>query len=649
MAEGDLDPIAYATLGNRIRALQEPWRLRISAATTRKGWEWGKKLRKRSPCGRLVDVVRRVSHPDDGGNLLSVGMILRDWNSVYGFNYGGTAHDSFNDPKAIIKTTSAILIEAQRGKGRYHADALLRYLWEHKRWRPDRDEWPRLLKGIGPAARPFFDAATGYPFSEVEIAPLPPGYVARDVRNAVTRLFEYDTSTFVGRENLIDSVDRFVEQRRRGENSGLLVITALAGHGKSSLAREWCRRHATDTSLTVVPLLCSLNEVATRAPDRGVEYLNAEIARLVFAAEPGTARPISELTGRLEEVPSRKRQLILWIDGIDECDAQFERFLPNELADSICVIISARASPAEIPLCLMPFLSGQVFTTYKPTRLNIGAFNEKEIRSIIACSLPGATEDSVIKAAANIHSASEGGIPILVSEAVRHWLWLDPDSKEIDMAYGNFNDFARRELSLFQSRSEWDRYAELFFLVLASYETMTVRDINSIIGKSFLKTASIVPSIFMRWLYFAKCQENSQLDSIGFTHPVFKRIFVEALSPELVEAHKNIAAFLMNSSCSMAEYRASYLPRHLANGGMVDEAVELTNSPNFFSERVRLLGSREAISVTTDDIYQIARSETRDLYRFGGGFRADIFAEAMRRCEDHARREELELIFAWYF
>ena len=87
------------------------------------------------------------------------------------------------------------------------------------------------------------------------------------------------------------------------------------------------------------------------------EHLHKQIAD--FYGEPvGPARHLDALTHLLCRSPSDGKELVVWLDGIDEANVTIDCFVPyasgleEKLGDRVCIIVSARAESKITPLIL---------------------------------------------------------------------------------------------------------------------------------------------------------------------------------------------------------------------------------------------------------------------------------------------------------
>jgi hypothetical protein len=186
-----------------------------------------------------------------------------------------------------------------------------------------------------------------------------PQFPAKEVGDRVNRLLRDYAGPFVGRQKEFDALDRF-----RAENhSGLLLLTAQAGFGKSSLLAQWLTTRRNDTDFIAYHFFSQRHETASVAD----AYLNL-LRQLCQYYGLGEDLPPREehslrdtLYSLLTEKPLRPDYpLVVLLDALDEAEHSFSPPLILPPRDGLFVIASARANRTEEPQPIRSWLSGAI-------------------------------------------------------------------------------------------------------------------------------------------------------------------------------------------------------------------------------------------------------------------------------------------------
>ena len=158
-------------------------------------------------------------------------------------------------------------------------------------------------------------------------------------------LNEY-TQTFVGRENKIQEIDEFI----KNNSSGMLLVTAGAGCGKTALLANWIdsKRY---TECFVAYHFFSYRYDVNRSETQFYRNLLRQL-KLYYRLLNSPQLQDGLLRDRIMSVlrdnpPMQDNPLIIVIDGLDEASDRFDPPFPSFLPEGLFVIISARAEAGE--------------------------------------------------------------------------------------------------------------------------------------------------------------------------------------------------------------------------------------------------------------------------------------------------------------
>ncbi|NEO32172.1 MAG: toll/interleukin-1 receptor domain-containing protein [Symploca sp. SIO3C6] len=173
-------------------------------------------------------------------------------------------------------------------------------------------------------------------------------YIGYEITAQVQQIISgYTQQPFEGREKEKRQLDEFV----RKNSSGVLLVTAAAGFGKSALLSHWQQTQQED--FFIAYHCFSYRYQKTRSLFEAYRhllkqlYLYHNIRNGEYPNDENGMRDI--LVGMLSKpVSPAGKPLVIVLDGLDEAEKTFDPFF-TELPDSVCVIASARAEKGEEP------------------------------------------------------------------------------------------------------------------------------------------------------------------------------------------------------------------------------------------------------------------------------------------------------------
>ncbi|NET08041.1 MAG: ATP-binding protein [Symploca sp. SIO2B6] len=212
------------------------------------------------------------------------------------------------------------------------AEQVIRATRVIQRLEQEKDGWKRLEKALADSCLKIIDK----------------NYIGYEITAQVKQIIsEYTQQPFEGREKEKRQLDEFV----RKNSSGVLLVTAAAGFGKSALLSHWQQTQQED--FFIAYHCFSYRYQKTRSLFEAYRhllkqlYLYYNISNGDFPNDENEMRDI--LVGMLSKpVSPAGKPLVIVLDGLDEAEKTFDPFF-TELPDSVCVIASARAEENEEP------------------------------------------------------------------------------------------------------------------------------------------------------------------------------------------------------------------------------------------------------------------------------------------------------------
>jgi hypothetical protein len=172
-----------------------------------------------------------------------------------------------------------------------------------------------------------------------------PDYAGVEIDLREKAIIQTYSRTLVGRERELEELDRF----RSESPCGLLLVTAPAGFGKSSLLAAWLDTRRS-TSQFVAYHFFSRQYEATTALAGAYRHLLRQLERYHGQRFPLGDNPRDTVYGVLAtRLPRPDRPLVLVLDGLDEAEAPFSPPFPSPLPEGLYVIASVRADRDQVP------------------------------------------------------------------------------------------------------------------------------------------------------------------------------------------------------------------------------------------------------------------------------------------------------------
>jgi len=170
-------------------------------------------------------------------------------------------------------------------------------------------------------------------------------YWGVETEERVNNLISQYIKCFVGRDDEKGRLNEFIHSN----SSGILLITAGAGFGKSALLASWLQE------LRKEDLYIAYHFFSSQT-DRSLEkaYLSILIQVSRFFDVPFSISDRDEqglrdnLYGLLSDnTLQHKKPIVIVLDGLDEAEKPFSPFLPQQLRKGVFLVASARSNPGE--------------------------------------------------------------------------------------------------------------------------------------------------------------------------------------------------------------------------------------------------------------------------------------------------------------
>jgi hypothetical protein len=368
---------------------------------------------------------------------------------------------------------------------------------------------------------------------------------------------------FVGREAILDDLERFTVKRRRG----LAVLFAPAGYGKTRLMmRLLARLQARGDIQTVYHFFTSheaLEGLGTR-----VEYAYAHLL-LQLGALQGTTISLPDanpdelramLYYQLKELSRAQKPLVILIDGLDEADEPISYPpLPEPLPDGVFVIVSARwDGQSEPPSYLQAWhkRANHVFS--------LETLREDDLREWLLC------EESLRRYAANaefirtLHQRTEG-LPLYARYLIDDLRKAQDPRQKLHDAPQGIRNYIRQQVShIAQHVSNAQGVRQMFALLTVTKGALPDSDLIELTDLSDFDLENL-PQPIGRW--FLRSQLGWQ-----FQHPRLAAEFRRALPNDAKQMERKLLEYCARWDEHKSPYALRYYAAHLAERAISDPA-----------------------------------------------------------------------------
>ena len=436
-------------------------------------------------------------------------------------------------------------------------------------------------------------------------------HLGADAKHGVKVVADTLAEHYYGRTADLEMVSAFVDARMAGSEAALLVVTAPAGFGKSALAVNWCNNMERHPNRRVAVHLCStLTRRATTSLDNIFANLHRQIAE-AYGTHPQSLKDNDAVTGLLATAPPGDKQLVLWLDGLDEADELVPCFLPQKLGDRVCVILSARAEGNVTPAYVDEWQNSLRAEPHRPQPHFLNKLSKEGVHELLAglCRPERFTPSEGL--AVRIYNASEQGYPLFARLMSEDALEAMRMGKEVDLgdAPVSLANYVARQLERLEQLAAWREYQPLFAFLTIAREAVRIDELPALIGQRLLP--KIIPVQIARWFTLV-ADRHDRPPMLSIVHPKLTELFGRALGYQRGVAARDLCERMVGTdSAKWPLYAWRHLPRHLLEMGLIDEAVRHLTEIEFITARFAALGTDDCLTTMRADWIAWYGSEQR--------------------------------------
>jgi hypothetical protein len=380
---------------------------------------------------------------------------------------------------------------------------------------------------------------------------------------------EYTRQPLAGRSEEQEKINQFLAQNA----SGVLLLTAPAGFGKSSLLMHWQQTKQEDCFIAFHCFRTSSSVL--RSVPNAYRHLLQQLYVYYNRREQQFSSDLrSQIRGLVDDAKVQTdKRLVIVLDGLDEAQETFEPFLSSPLPDGVFIIASARAEQQEKPKYL------QGWTT-NAQRLHLKRLPREAISDWVA------SVDSRLARYAQDNNFIEkldevtAGFPLYLSYLLGDLKQAVDKENDVQVLLRNtspnFTEYVKRqfdELADVEGIQQSEKVQGLFTLLSVALGLLSKDDIQKLVGiNSF--GLSALPWQATRWF-------SRYNDLYGFAHPLLAREFRSAIGDEASIQERKLINYCANWKENNSPYALRYYSEHLLKAKQFEELYELARNEDF--------------------------------------------------------------------
>ena len=413
-------------------------------------------------------------------------------------------------------------------------------------------------------------------------------YIGSEIEAQVKQIVsEYTQQPFEGREEEKRELDEFL----KNNSSGVLLVTAAAGFGKSALLSHWQQTQQEDYFIAYHCF--SYRKEKTRLVSEAYCHLLKQlyyyhnIRNGQFPNDENGMRDI--LIGMLSKpVSPEKKAFVIVLDGLDEASKTFEPFFTG-LPNGVFVIASARAERGDEPEYLRNWTDNAQRLCLK--RLPREAI-PKWLEQISELAAYAQNEDFV-----KMLDETTGGFPLYLRfliDDLRQAATKNQNVREVVRnSPGGFKAYVKKQFEQLAKVEEVKRQEvqELFALLSVALGAISEDDIQELTSLNVWELRDL-PWQATRWF-------SIQTNLYSFAHPLLADEFQGALGRQADSARGKLINYCARWQEHHSAYALRYYAEHLRDVKRWEELYALARNEDFASAQRQQLPDEPDLPLKT--------------------------------------------------
>jgi len=426
---------------------------------------------------------------------------------------------------------------------------------------------------------------------ELRHRPLYEQYAVREVRERVTQIIEEHAQLFVGREAELQQLDRFLAEY----TSGLLLVTAGAGFGKSALLANWKQKLQQEKCFIVYHSFSARFSI-TQSPRRAYRHLLQQLYIYYELSDeflPNEEQQLRDtLLGLIQDRGAREDEpLVIVSDGLDEAEELFDPLFQDCWPSNVFIIASARSTEEKEPKYLRRWLDiiqaggGDSLTLDRLSKEGIAQWLRQAGEGELASY---AEEDAFVE---ELEQTTEGFplyLRFLIDELVQEVNEEKNIRELLDQTPQGFHNYVKEQCRRIDELELPEERWHLFTLLAAAKGALSQDDVKALTGMRDRDLRRLHQDWqITRWLQITS---DGHLSSYAFTHPLLGTTFANVLGDDAEYALDKLLEYCGKWQEHQSHYALQYYAAHLRDAQQWDELYELARNEEFaLAQRQSLL------------------------------------------------------------
>ncbi|MEG4583600.1 ATP-binding protein [Microcoleus sp. MON1_C5] len=408
------------------------------------------------------------------------------------------------------------------------------------------------------------------------------------------------TQLFIGRSKEIEKLDNFLADN----SSGVLLVTASAGFGKTSLLASWWKiRHK--QGYFIAHHFFSQRYDRTRSAKSAYGNLLQQIYTYYERYYEQIPNEINELRQALynilREPGKEEKPLVILIDALDELDKTdipFSPPFPTPLPPNVFVIASARASEGEKP----EYLSGWT-NDIEPIHL------DRLPRCAIADWLLETGEDHLMLCSQDEDFVSSldaitQGFPLYLRYLIDELIQVTKQGEDVQAVLSvsppKFKDYVKQQFKLLAKEVNSREMQELFVLLSVALGGLSKKDVVELTGLTVWNLQAL-PWQVTRWF--------SVEPSYTFAHPLLAQEFQSLLGGEAQQARDKLIEYCARWQKYSSPYALRHYAEHLSEAKQWEALYAIARNEDFYSHSIKQFPDEPDLPLKTVQTALLAAAE----------------------------------------
>jgi hypothetical protein len=427
----------------------------------------------------------------------------------------------------------------------------------------------------------------------------------REVVDKVELIVSEHTQLFIGRSKEIEKLDNFLAYN----SSGVLLVTASAGFGKTSLLASWLKiRH--EQGYFIADHFFSQRYDRTRSAKSAYWNLLQQVYTYnerYYEQLPNEKNELNKaLYNILREPGKEEKPLVILIDALDELDKTdipFSPPFPTPLPPNVFVIASARASEGENP----EYLSGWT-NDIEPIHL------DRLPRCAIADWLrkTGDGELAVFAEDTNFITQLDEitqGFPLYLSYLIDELSHAAKQKQDIRQLLAQtpkgFENYVKQQLKPLDELDLPDERWQFFALLAVAKGALEKQDVKAITGMRDRSLRQLHQCWQVtRWIKISKDE------SYAFAHPLLGTTFAIQLGDDGKDALDKLINYCSHWQENQSRYALRYYAEHLSEAKRCQELYAIARNKDFAVTQEERLPDEPDLPLKTVQTALLGAAET---------------------------------------